>query len=317
VTVPESLAGGRRVRMAFSSADSAERWIAEKALDAARGEAVAVTARKTSGMAVSELVRVYLSDKQDRIASESFRMLRHRLGKLLDRFGSLPLSEVTPWAGKEWLAGMACAQRTRYGVFVDCRSLWRWALRYDLAETNPWDRMEPQGKGQAKKEILRPDQMASLLGVDWPDWFRAWLVLGAFGGLRTVEIQRLEWSAVHRSRREIFVGADVIKKTKGMRQRFVKILPALLRHLPRHRSGPVVPVAPEAMAHWRRKAVAILEVSRWPQNALRHSFASYHLAMWRDSATTAHEMGHTSTAMVFSNYAQAVTASDARKWWAL
>jgi len=55
----------------------------------------------------------------------------------------------------------------------------------------------------------------------------------------------------------------------------------------------------------------------WPQNALRHSFASYHLAHFQDAPKTAFQLGHTSPQMVFSNYAETVKKKDAAAWWSL
>jgi len=159
--------------------------------------------------------------------------------------------------------------------------------------------------------------MGKLLGMDCPDYFRAWLALGGFGGLRSVEVFRLDWTAVKRGQNQIFIGEDVIKRTKGLRNRYVTSLPALKRHLPSLRSGPVVPVATSCFGRWRDRACDLMCWDRWPQNALRHSFASYHLAHFADAGKTAHEMGHTSAQMVHSNYAEAVTKKSARLWWAL
>jgi hypothetical protein len=55
----------------------------------------------------------------------------------------------------------------------------------------------------------------------------------------------------------------------------------------------------------------------WPSNCLRHSFASYHLAHFRDAAKTAFEMGHTSPALLYQTYANCVTRREAEKWWAV
>jgi integrase len=40
-------------------------------------------------------------------------------------------------------------------------------------------------------------------------------------------------------------------------------------------------------------------ISKWPSNALRHSYASYHLAFHQNAAALALQMGHTSQAMIF------------------
>jgi len=55
---------------------------------------------------------------------------------------------------------------------------------------------------------------------------------------------------------------------------------------------------------------------KWPPNCLRHSFGSYHLAMWENAAGTAHQMGN-SEAIVRKSYARAVRKKEAEAWWAL
>ncbi len=53
-----------------------------------------------------------------------------------------------------------------------------------------------------------------------------------------------------------------------------------------------------------------------PQNALRHSFGTYHRQRGKDTARTAFEMGN-SPAVVERNYADAVSDSEALAFWAL
>mgnify|MGYP002052344129 CR=1 FL=1 len=53
----------------------------------------------------------------------------------------------------------------------------------------------------------------------------------------------------------------------------------------------------------------------WPSNALRHSYASYHLAEHKDSARLALELGHTNSALIFRHYRELVKPKDAARWW--
>jgi integrase len=53
----------------------------------------------------------------------------------------------------------------------------------------------------------------------------------------------------------------------------------------------------------------------WPQNALRHSFASYHLARFSDAAALALELGHTNSNLVFQHYRQLVKPKRAERYW--
>ena len=54
--------------------------------------------------------------------------------------------------------------------------------------------------------------------------------------------------------------------------------------------------------------------SDWPNNGLRHSYASYRLAQCQDAAKVALEMGNTPT-MIFRHYRELVMPQDAAAWW--
>jgi integrase len=58
-------------------------------------------------------------------------------------------------------------------------------------------------------------------------------------------------------------------------------------------------------------------IIKWPSNALRHSYASYHLAFHQNAAALALQMGHTSQAVIFSNYREVVTRQDAERYWSI
>ena len=52
----------------------------------------------------------------------------------------------------------------------------------------------------------------------------------------------------------------------------------------------------------KRRGWRSSENREWPDNALRHSFASCHLAHFKDAAVLALETGHTDSGMIFDHY---------------
>jgi len=77
------------------------------------------------------------------------------------------------------------------------------------------------------------------------------------------------------------------------------------------RTGPVI----TAEVRIDRFAEERAGFEAWPKNALRHSFASYHLAHHKDAAKTALEMGHNSQKLLFTNYRELVKPSQAAEFW--
>lgn len=55
----------------------------------------------------------------------------------------------------------------------------------------------------------------------------------------------------------------------------------------------------------------------WPDNCLRHSFGTYHLARWKNAPLTAEEMGHEGPAITKRHYAIPARRADGEAWWNL
>ena len=71
---------------------------------------------------------------------------------------------------------------------------------------------------------------------------------------------------------------------------------------------------PESVRDGRERTVKATEI-KWPANVLRHSFASYHLAHFKNAAQTAAELGHAGAAMLYQHYRELVKPDDAARWW--
>src|SRR5262249_44653979 len=122
--------------------------------------------------------------------------------------------------------------------------------------------------------ILKPEELARVLEAASEQTRPYWL-LGAFAGLRSAELERLEWADVHFESGLVEVPA---LKSKPPSRRFVEIQPNLADWLRPYREKASGKTAPSInlyarLVQDRRNA----KIEHWPPNALRHSFASYHL----------------------------------------
>jgi integrase len=59
------------------------------------------------------------------------------------------------------------------------------------------------------------------------------------------------------------------------------------------------------------------DLKKWPSNGLRHSFASYHLAHFKNAALLALELGHTDQDLIFRHYRELVKPDQSAKWWSI
>jgi len=157
------------------------------------------------------------------------------------------------------------------------------------------------------------------------------LAIGAFAGLRTAEITRLDWSEVHLADRFIEVKAE---KAKTASRRIVPIAENLAAWLADHAqdAGRVLPFdnvakqigwlvadvndAFKAQAKEDGKDPKKAAQVKWKHNALRHSFISYRVAEIQNANQVALEAGN-SSAMIFKHYRELVRPTEAAKWFAV
>ena len=107
------------------------------------------------------------------------------------------------------------------------------------------------------------------------------------------------------------------KKAKTARRRLIPIANNLAQYLRPYvgMTGLVWPkggrVYHKAINQLRSK----IEMPYWPPNALRHSFASYHLAKYCNASELMLYMGHTSTKQIFEAYRELVHPPAAHAYW--
>ena len=149
------------------------------------------------------------------------------------------------------------------------------------------------------------------------------VAIGAFAGLRSAEIVRLEWQEIRFTQNVIEIKAS---KAKTASRRLAPILPVLAEWLSlvRKESGRVLAgVSDEfALATQFKKAVdAIADEDGKPlvrivHNGLRHSFITYRMAILKNAAQVALEAGN-SPRMIFEHYRELATEAEANAWFAV
>ena len=123
-----------------------------------------------------------------------------------------------------------------------------------------------------------------------------------------------EWSEIDFERGLIEVKAA---KAKSARRRLVKVEPNLAAWLIPYgggKSGKIWPKGWRSYHETTAKLCRELELE-WPENGLRHSYASYHLAHFQSAETLALQMGHTSARMIFDHYREVVRPEEAARYW--
>jgi integrase len=263
---------------------------------------------------VSELTKEVLKAKQKDDRSRAYLDdLRKRLTRFCKDFGDRSVAAITVQELDSWLRNLELSPKSRANYRANVGVLFSYAERLGMIDRNPILRTGKPKLIDKAPEIFTVDELRSLLAAATqtaPDVVPM-LAIGAFAGLREAEIKRLDWAEVNLARGHVEVKAS---KAKSARRRIVPILPSLAAWLRPYsqKGGHVVPANARKKLAKIRKAAALL---KWPNNGLRHSFASYRLAAIHDAPRVSAELGHTSPQMLYGTYRELVHPEEADRYW--
>jgi integrase len=268
------------------------------------------------GITVAQLVdEVREAKRRDGRSEVYLRDLRYRLSKFAHDFGHRPIAGITVDELDNWLRALPYSPQSRTNYRTIIGLLFSYADSRGIIERNPISRTAKPKLVDRPPEIFSVDELRGLLesANSISPNVLPMLAIGAFAGLREAEIQRLDWSEVDLTRGHIEVKAA---KAKSARRRIVPIRPNLAAWLQPYSgmTGGVVPVGARRKLGRVRKAA---KLTRWPNNGLRHSFASYRFAAIHDGPRVAAELGHTSPQMLYSTYRELVLPTEAERYWTI
>jgi len=263
---------------------------------------------------VKDLVERYLADSINRgLRPRSIGDLRHRLNSFAIDFGGSQLNDITLDELKEWIQDDEWSMRTRINFLTKISQLYEFAKPRGWVDLNRTEQLARPRVEETKPEIFSVEQAAQLLKHAQEFNLLPYIAIGIFAGVRSAEMMRLDSKNINFEGKTITIGADIAKKRS---QRIIDMQPALLAWLD--------PVKDKLMAggpiveEFRKNKAALLEASQleWPANGLRHSFGSYHYAMFRNADDTSHQMGN-SVDIVHKFYKALVSRAEAEKFWNL
>jgi integrase len=265
---------------------------------------------------VADVVAEFIELKRARNSSRRYvNDLNARLARFAESF-AVDVSAVTTADVQNWLDRLKLSPRSIKNFRGSLSTLFAFAeLRGYIAKgCNPVSDTEKlNGNGDCKIEIFTPKELAKLLNHA-PKAFVPYLAIGAFAGLRSAEIERLEWKDVDVAGGFIHIAAA---KAKTRSRRLVPISSNLAQWFAgfAKKSGNVWTGNERDLLDARAETVKASGVA-WKDNSLRHSFISYRLAEIQDAAQVALEAGN-SPNMVFKHYREIVKPDVAKAWFAI
>ena len=304
-------AHGQRIRRFFPSEELA--WAEGAKLTARVTEKGMQSLKNPDGLTVAAALRMFVNEQTPESNSHE-----QKLGIFERAFGKAfrgSVGDIEAVALRKWIKGRSANTNTQAMYFRYARMFFGYLTANRLIPHDPITAV-PAPKTKPGRNILTPGQMEALLDLELPDHVRALLLLGGFAGLRTEEVARMDWSHVNTNSGQIHVPPGAMKDSGGFDQRIVDFTEPLNRRKAwlAEQSGKIIPVAAETL-HTHRRLACSPVLAEWPDNCLRHSFATYHLGRAKNAGLTAYQMGHTSSAMVQRVYAVPATMANWQAWW--
>lgn len=259
------------------------------------------------------LFRDFQEFKREVWSDKSKKNFKFAVECVLQRFGAdTLLQDLRAAEFGTWMEVRFDSPAYRANVMRTLSPAFNWAVKRGVLAASPLAEIEKPRVLRDEICVLAPDEAAHAMRV-CPLECRAAVAVMLFGGVRPAETGRLRWGDV----RDDFIHLRPgITKTAQVRN--VEINSTLAAWLDSCARGdddlPLVP------AQWERKYKAWRAAAgiSGKQDILRHSYATYHLAHFRDEAALRANLGHSRNSdILFRHYRAAATPAQAAAFWAV
>jgi len=261
---------------------------------------------------------------QENCSARYLESLRYELARFAKTFDGKTMADIKVSDIANYLsdAATAGARNTRRKHLV---TLFSFGVKEKWTSENPAKEI-----GRLKEKFLvqtlKPEQMTRLLAscdvLPEPaaGAMRAYIALAGFAGIRPEELHRLDWKDVNLSEGSAFISADVSKVAEARAVPLSENCKAWLA-TSSTRTGLIAPKAGFRYRFDMVRSAAGYAVrgqggEEWQSDVLRHSFASYWLAIHKNRAELAEHMGN-SAKIIGKHYRRVMAQTEAQAWFAI
>lgn len=247
---------------------------------------------------VKDVADLFLQSRLARRAA-SVEWYEVRLGFITHEFGERIMDTVTRTEFRKWLETLVTGHAAKAAIARCARALWRWALRQDppvaAIDVSLGLTFAVKPREGAQPTILTPDECGKILAGAGRHLNATALML--FAGVRPSEVcgkgkPWLKWSHVSVEEKWIRIPAD-IAKIAGHARIIEGIPPALWKFLEPGKAEETIGKSQSRSVIARaQQSAGFGENKTWEADALRHTFATYALALTNDPGKVAGWLGH-------------------------
>jgi len=267
-------------------------------------------AHKSASTPLSDAVEGFLRHTLRVVRPSTWEWYEKHLRGLERGFPGATLQQITR---RDLLAHVESVGSGRWRV---ARAMFRWSATQEppMIDLDPTRQMRPVFRAKSGEiDFLTVDESRRIMSGAG-DLAPA-LALMLFAGIRPHEVAGdhkppLEWKHIDRKGKIIRIPADIAKTGRA---RILEGLPANIWSFFPGGTGPVSPISSTQLARHARR---LSGREKWTPDALRHSFATYHVALFGDPGRTSLLMGHEgSTTMLYRHYRGLTTQSEGKMFF--
>jgi integrase/recombinase XerD len=262
--------------------------------------------RRNASRPTDQTCKEWLAIREQEVRPRTLEGYRSAAKKLTTAFGTKLLSEITKDQLQKVIAPPGTRPPTAAANLRNARVFWLWAAAEGLCEAEVIQKVKtPKNKKEGTIGILKPAEASLLLKAAEKHFPQAvpLFAVQLFAGIRAEEVTKLK--AANFTEAGIELGGEVTKKG---RRRHINPSPTLAAWLKKYPFKPC--------PNWQRVSRAVKHLAGfetwvapgfipkgikplskpaipWPQNALRHSHATYAIAAGMELQTLLFEFGHT------------------------
>lgn len=250
------------------------------------------------------------------LAKTSMYEIKARLTTVDGALGQMPIMSVTKEKVWTYLDSLPYAARTRINYRLRMSHFFNFCKGKGWIDRNPCEDIEMKAK-RGDVSILSIDEVKKVLKAAVASPHASSLVpfaaVSLFAGLRPGEAEQLDWKNVHFNTESI----EVLHHTSKTRDtRYVKMDPTLILWLNSHKKKSGRIIEPNHRKNWEEARAAAGDFMKGNVDVLRHTFASYWLALHKNRTELAELMGN-SVDVIKKHYRKPILEMVAKEFWAI
>lgn len=280
---------------------------------------------------LSQALPIYTN--QMKLAGRDPSYLKHT-AKAFERFeavfGDKPIGSIQSTDIAEFIHSLPFEPLTKRHYRTYLAGAFKWFMQQGWIINNPVASVPAPRVMLEEPGILTVKETRSLFRANEKEdpEICALLALGAFAGMRSSAIARMDYKEIDFAARAILTPAS---KTKKNRRQFIEGLPQNLFEWLSLASKKTFAITPRQFAKrgeiaFQRAGLLVTKAQAKrekitpkapPKNCLRHSFVSYHVALHRNPGHTALLISHKNQNILYEHYLGVATKEDAERYFGI